>query len=131
MLNKFIPIAALFGVVLMLAAFTAPAVAAPPPEPEIMPMATLTAYKPWKSGGTVYYAAGSGSSTALKASLRWQISGPDQTMATVNLVGTYVQGSKICDWGTPRDRILYTRANSSSGQVDSATLWTTSSGSKC
>lgn len=122
--------AALIGVVLMMGTFTAPTIAAPPPE-DYAPMATLTANKPTKSGKNITYSASAGSSTTLKASLRWQINGPDQTITSISKVGTYVSGNKICDWGSPRDRILYTRANSSAGQVDSATLWTTSSGTKC
>lgn len=131
MKNKLKQLSAVVGVILMLGTLSAPATASAPPDPEYAPMATLTAVKPWKSGKTVYYAASAGATTSLKASLRWQITGPDQTLQTVSKVGTYVSGSKICDWGIPRDRILYTTAKSTSGTVHSATLWTTSSGNAC
>lgn len=127
-LKKFV---ATVGAVIIMGAFMAPSMAEPASPPGYGPTATLTANKPTKSGETVFYSAAAGSSTSLKASLRWQITGPDQTLNTVSRVGTFVSGTRICNWGIPRDRILYTRANSPAGQVDSATLWTTSTGSTC
>lgn len=130
MISRLKKSAAIVGAFVMIGTFTAPTVAAPP-APEYAPMATLTANKPTKAGKNITYSASAGSSTTLKASLRWQLTGPDQTLNSTSKVGTYVSGNRICDWGTPRERILYTRANSSAGQVDSTTLWTTSNGSSC
>lgn len=91
---------------------------------------SLGADRPYYGGGTLFWAARSGCSTELEALLSWSRTGPD-TIGYVSRYGTYVQGSRLCNWGPPTNRTLYTTAISPFGEVRSSSITLHSGSSGC
>lgn len=93
---------------------------------------STTAFKPTKSGKTVYWRATASCKTTLTATLAWSNAGPDVAMGTIaesNSVA--VSSSRLCNWGLPQNRLMKTNSYTPTSHHFSSATSTTSYGSSC
>ena len=119
-----------------LAAGPASAVSSDDSDAVVSPAAcVVTATTPW-SGPTsrVYFEgvySGCGSST-MNLQLKWANAGPDLIMSSKNIATSGANYYRHCNWGSPQNRVLYTRASIVGGPDDlSSTSTFTSSTTSC
>lgn len=96
---------------------------------------TVTATTPWSSAGSRVYFEGVYSgcgSVTMNLQLKWSNAGPDVIMSSKNGAVSGTNYYITCNWGTPQNRVLYTRASIVGGPADTSSTSTfTSSTTSC